>query len=52
MNADRLTGDALRAMMRHKAYSTTQRYIAIARQLDQVTHALYVPELRAKKGPV
>jgi len=32
MNADRLTGDALQAMMRHSSYSTTQRYINVARQ--------------------
>jgi len=45
MNADRLTGDALQALMRHKSYTTTQRYIAMARQLDQVVGKLYVPNL-------
>ena len=50
MNADRLTGDALQAMMRHKSYSTTQRYINIARQLDQSAKALYVPDAGAQEG--
>jgi integrase len=50
MNADRLTGDALQALMRHKSYSTTQRYINIARQLDQSAEALYVPDLKLKKA--
>ncbi len=49
MNADRLTGDALQALMRHKSYATTQRYINIARQLDQSTAALYVPDVEPKK---
>lgn len=52
MNADRLTGDALQAMMRHKSYTTTQRYIAIARQLDQAADNLYVPDLGRKKAVV
>ncbi len=52
MNADRLTGDALQAMMRHKSYTTTQRYIAVARQLDQSADALYVPDLGPKKAAV
>jgi integrase len=36
-NADRLTGDALQALMRHKSYSTTQRYINMARQIDKAS---------------
>ena len=52
MNADRLTGDALQALMRHKAYATTQRYIAVARQLDQSTADLYVPDVERKKVAV
>src|SRR5262249_40513101 len=35
MNADRLTGDALQALMRHKSYQTTQVYINMARQMDE-----------------
>src|SRR5262249_30843564 len=45
MNADRLTGDALQALMRHKSYSTTQRYINIARQMDAAVASLHVPEV-------
>ena len=45
MNADRLTGDALQALMRHKSYQTTQRYINMTRQLDQAVQGLHVPEV-------
>jgi integrase len=48
MNADRLTGDALRQLMRHRSYSTTQRYINIGRQLDDAVAALHVPEVLRK----
>jgi integrase len=50
MNADRLTPDALQALMRHKSYSTTQRYIAIARQLDDAVASLYVPDVLKASG--
>jgi integrase len=46
MNADRMTGDALQSLMRHRSYATTQRYIAMARQIDKAVEALYVPELK------
>jgi len=52
MNADRLTGDALQALIRHKSYSTTQRYINMARQLDQSVKVLHVPDPEAKKAEV
>jgi integrase len=45
MNADKLTLDALQALMRHKSYQTTQRYINTSRQLDQAVKVLHVPEL-------
>ncbi len=48
MNADRLTPDALQALMRHRSYSTTQRYIAIARQMDSAVAGLHVPEVLQK----
>ena len=48
MNADRLTADALQGLMRHKAYQTTQRYINVARQLDQAVDALHVPDVLRK----
>lgn len=45
MNADKLTADALQALMRHKSYSTTRRYIAIARQMNEAVAKLHVPEV-------
>jgi integrase len=48
MNADKLTPDALQALMRHKSYSTTQRYIAIARQMDAAVAGLHVPDVLKK----
>jgi integrase len=47
MNADRLTLDALQALMQHKDYKTTQRYINIARQLSPAVENLFVPDMRA-----
>ncbi len=43
MNADKLTPDALQALMQHKDYKTTQRYINMARQLDSAVAELFVP---------
>jgi integrase len=45
MNAATLTPDALQALMQHKDYQTTQRYINMARQLNPAVQSLYVPEL-------
>src|SRR5262249_51220578 len=51
MNADKLTPDALQALLRHKSYLTTQKYINMARQMDTAVAALHVPEvLRAGMG--
>jgi integrase len=51
MNADRMTGDALQQLMRHKSYATTQRYINMARQMDKAVESLHVPDvLRGKAG--
>ncbi len=44
MNAQRLTGDALQSLMRHKSYLTTKKYINMARQLDGAVEQLHVPE--------
>jgi integrase len=49
MNADKLTPDALQALMRHKSYQTTQVYINMARQMDAAVAGLHVPEV-LKKG--
>ena len=45
MNADKLTGDALQKLMRHKSYTTTQKYINLARQMDTAVASLHVPEV-------
>ena len=45
MNADKLSADALQALMRHKSYQTTQKYIAMARQMDKAVESLHVPEV-------
>jgi integrase len=48
-NADRMTADALQALMGHKDYSTTQRYISMARQLNPTIQNLHVPALPKKE---
>jgi hypothetical protein len=45
MNADRLGGDALQALVRHKSYTTSQKYIDMARQMKPAAQNLFVPEL-------
>ncbi|HEX3869276.1 MAG TPA: tyrosine-type recombinase/integrase [Pirellulales bacterium] len=50
MNADKLTADTLQALMQHRAYSTTQRYINMARQLDSAVANLYTPTLGVSAG--
>jgi integrase len=45
LNAESLTADALQRLMRHKSYSTTQRYINMAGQLNRAVEKLYVPAL-------
>lgn len=43
-NAMRLAPDALQALMRHKSYLTTKKYINMARQLDGAVDQLHVPD--------
>lgn len=50
MNADKLTPDALQALMRHKSYQTTQVYINLTRQLDDAVASLHVPDVLKKTG--
>jgi integrase len=51
MNADKLSADALQMLMRHKSYTTTQLYIAMARQMDEVVDKLHIPDvLRNRPG--
>jgi integrase len=45
MNADKLTPDALQALMRHRSYQTTQVYINMARQMDAAVASLHVPDV-------
>lgn len=47
MNADLLTPRALQALMQHKGYTPTQRYIHRARQFNPAVEKLYVPTLTA-----
>lgn len=49
-NAPRLWADALQALMRHKSYQTTQRYINMARQLDEAVGCLEVPDVLKRKA--
>lgn len=51
MNADKVTPDVLQTLMQHKSYTTTQRYIALARQLQPAVQGLFVPQsTRPKTG--
>jgi len=43
--ADRLTPDALQALMRHESYHTTHKYINLARQMHAAVASLHVPEV-------
>ena len=49
-NALRMSADDLQAMMRHKSYLTTKRYIAMAGRLDKVVSSLDVPRLPGFKA--
>ena len=45
MNAGQLSPDALQALMQHRDYETTRRYINLARQMNPAVQNLYVPRL-------
>ena len=45
VNAETLSADALQALMRHKSYQTTRRYINMAQQISRSVEHLYVPEI-------
>ncbi|MEQ8786210.1 MAG: tyrosine-type recombinase/integrase [Pirellulaceae bacterium] len=49
-NAARLPATTLQALMRHKAFATTQRYINMVRQVDEAVGSLHVPDVLAKSG--
>jgi len=44
-NFDRMTAEELQAMMQHSSYTTTQRYISMARQLKATAEKVFVPTL-------
>lgn len=48
VNAEKLTADSLQALMRHKSYTTTQKYINMSRQLNRSVEALHVPDVLRK----
>jgi integrase len=50
MNANQLSADSLQALMRHKSYQTTQRYINMARQMDEAVAKLYVPDVETGRS--
>jgi integrase len=50
VNGDRLSADSLQTLMRHKSYTTTQRYINLARQMDAAVDGLHVPDVLKKKA--
>ena len=41
MNAHRLTASAFQELMRHKSYTTTLKYINMARQMDEAVAVLH-----------
>ena len=41
MSADELMPDALQALMRHKSYTTAQKYINMARHMDAAVASLH-----------
>jgi integrase len=49
-NAGRLSGDVLQKLMRHRHYSTTQRYINMASRVDEAVEVLAVPALLSGAG--
>jgi integrase len=49
LNAGRLSADVLQALMQHRCYTTTQRYIDLARQMQPAAHDIFVPDLLGRK---
>ena len=49
LNAETMSADALRKLMRHKSYLTTQRYVNIAQQVNRAVEGLHVPDVLKKK---
>lgn len=49
VNAEMMTADSLQTLMRHKSYTTTQRYINLAQQVNRAVEKIHVPEILTKK---
>ena len=47
MNTDTLSTDTLQSLMWHKSYTTTQKYINMANQLNRSVETLHVPPVLA-----
>ena len=45
LNAERLTEGQLQTLMQHRSYSTTKRYINLAKQMNTAVGQLHVPEV-------
>jgi integrase len=50
VNAQNMTAEALQALMRHRSYETTRRYINFAEQVTAAVETLHVPEVLRKSN--
>ena len=51
LNADAMPAAVLQRKMRHRSFTTTLRYIALAEKMKKSAERVFVPEfLKAKKG--
>ena len=48
--AETLTASALQALMRHKSFTTTQKYVNMAKQLNRSVEKLAVPDILKRKA--
>jgi integrase len=49
-NAETLTASVLQALMRHKSFTTTQRYVNMAKQLNRSVEGLAFPDILKRKA--
>ena len=50
MNAGSMSADALQKLMRHKSYTTTQRYVNLAGQVNAAVATLFVPPVLNRRN--